>query len=399
MTNDNYTNSAFEHEDGEQLISRYNEGTATPAERALVESWYIRTEFKDNLDNGEQLLKDQVNSRELLVKHMNPGKTGKKWSIPGTRWAAVAAAAVVLVALSVYLFNPFAEHSFHNDIAPGAKGATLIFANGKRIELNGAKNGVVIDPSSLTYDDGSTVDQGAVEQSLEDKKASSLQLTAATARGFTYALTLSDGTKVWLNAATIIKFPVSFTGLANRTISLNGEAYFEVAKDKKHPFIVESAGQKVQVLGTHFNINSYEDEVDVKTTLLEGSIKVSAVPRRKYLYAGKGDNVILKPGQQAVLVHSGSISVEEVEINEALDWKNGDFIFDRESLAHIMKRVARWYNVEVIYEPGLDVDQTFGGKVSRSKNISAVLKSIQSTGKIKFRIEGNKVIAEAKNSK
>jgi hypothetical protein len=399
MTQDNKGNPSFEQEDVDLLIARYNDGSATPAERALVESWYIRGEFKGELQVVEQLLKDQVHSRELLIRHMNPVKTTRLWpkfpSRFGTSRITVAAAVVALISLCIYFFNPFRSDVFNsttslyeNDVTPGTRGATITLSNGKTIELSGTKSGVVVDPTVLTYDDGSAVDPRDSDLSQDDKNSYSPQLTATTARGFTYTLTLADGTKVWLNAASTIKFPVSFAGLVNRTISLSGEAYFEVAKDKKHPFIVESRGQKVQVLGTHFNINSYEDQKSIKTTLLEGHVQV---------FAQEGmQNVILEPGQQATQTGSKEIKVDKVDVNEAVDWKNGDFIFNNESLASIMKRVARWYDVEVVYQEGVNVNQTFGGKVSRSKNISAVLSSIQSTGKIKFKIEGNKIIVGVK---
>jgi ferric-dicitrate binding protein FerR (iron transport regulator) len=239
-------------------------------------------------------------------------------------------------------------------------------------------------------------------------------LTAATPRGGTYQITLPDGTKVWLNAASSLKFPASFGSLKTRSVELTGEGYFEVAKDKAHPFIVATAKQEVQVLGTHFNINAYNDEGSTKTTLLEGSVSVSSLPlysssrgkrsderplghatSRDLSYrrddGGGRDDVVLKPNQESVLTNNAQIRVTDVTAEDAVAWKNGDFVFRGEALESVMRKVARWYDVEVVYADDVPRDVVIGGYVSRSRNISVVLERMAKTGRIKFKIEGKKI--------
>ncbi|WP_431292934.1 FecR family protein [Pedobacter sp. P26] len=192
---------------------------------------------------------------------------------------------------------------------------------------------------------------------------------------------LPDGTIVFLNAESSLKYPVSFVEKGKRQVFLTGEGYFEVAKDRSHPFIVKTTRQEVQVLGTHFNINSYDDEAATTTTLLEGSVLVS------------NSNLVqkvLRPGEQSVL-SSGRIQVAPADVEEAIDWKNGEFIFGGDNFRTVMRKIERWYNIEVIYEPSAPINLQLGGFSSRSRNISTVLKMIAKTGEVHFRIEGRKV--------
>ncbi|HMI02381.1 MAG TPA: FecR domain-containing protein [Pedobacter sp.] len=337
---------------------------------------------------------------------------------------AVAAAAVAAITLGVWVYyaNEIAssrkaprndEQVRMNDIAPGRNGATITLANGKVIQLSDAKPGVVIGGDDLKYSDGTAVSsslrEGTTKQSpLHDesrlKSGDVMQMTASTAKGQTYQFTLPDGTKVWLNADSKISFPSRFPG-EERKILLSGEAYFEVskvvvplstepmpgraskpAKLFRVPFLVESKGQTVEVLGTHFNISAYQDERLTTTTLVEGSVRVSAFD----VAVGRRIKV-LKPNQQSIQTPNGGMQVRNVDVSEALDWKNGDFVFKEEPLAVIMRRVSRWYDVDVVYDKDVDQQQTFGGKVSRKRNISQVIKALQATQALKFRIEDRKV--------
>jgi ferric-dicitrate binding protein FerR (iron transport regulator) len=285
-----------------------------------------------------------------------------------------------------------------NDIAPGKNGATITLSNGKVIQLSDAKTGVVVG-KDLKYNDGAAVQGGGPDLRQDDV----MQLTATTAKGQTYQFTLPDGTKVWLNADSKISFPSRFPG-QERKILLSGEAYFEVAKVVmplsaeplpgqiskpatlfKVPFLVESKGQTVEVLGTHFNISAYQDERLTTTTLVEGSVRVSmfdvALGRRTEM---------LKPNQQSIQTPGGGMQVRNVDVSEALDWKNGLFIFNDEPLQNVMRRVARWYDVEVSYD-GVDQNELYGGSVSRYDNVSKVLRKLELTGGIHFKIEGRKI--------
>ena len=291
------------------------------------------------------------------------------------------AAAVATVTLGVWLYyiaqtpnvnhNPETAHQI--DIAPGSQGATLTLSNGKRIALNGSQTGLVVAEDQLAYMDGSTVD--------EDEKSAihNDQLTATTSKGQTYIFKLPDGTKVWLNADSKISFAQQFTK-KTREVFLEGEAYFEVAKDKRHPFIVSSKGQQIEVLGTHFNVNSYKDEPVTATTLLEGSVKIKA---------GKEQRVI-RPGQQTINAN-GSMSTHEVDVENVVDWKNGDFYLNHVEFKTAMRKIARWYDMEIVYDETVPDNMESGGWIARDKPLSAVLKSIESSGLVKFKIAGRKI--------
>lgn len=387
--------------DARSLLEKYKKGLCSAAEQALVERWYYQ--LKDNVKLDENRI-DEI-GHELWAKlgHQQPApKIYRLWPR-----IAMAAAAIVAITLGVWLYELSSRKASGNntqinvaqvginDVAPGKNTATITLADGKSIVLSEAKTGVVIG-DELKYNDGSIVARnhsrasGAGQRSTDQLGAHpagpDIMLSATTPRGGTYQITLSDGTRVWLNADSRISFPSKFSG-KERKILLNGEAYFEVAKAyvtlslskrMRQPFIVESKGQKVEVLGTHFNVNAYNDEANVKTTLLEGSVRVVS-----------SSSIILKPNQQAIN-NGNEIHVKQVDPELAIAWKNKQFLFESEQIQTIMRMVARWYNVEVIYGDELTKD-TFSGGISRFDNLSEVLKSLESTGKIHFRIEGRKV--------
>lgn len=365
-----------------KMIQRYHEGTATEAEQAFVDQYYAFFEFKSVA--GEQPdtaarenMQEQMEA--WLLTYINKPKEIVVQTGPGYKrlWPRVVsvAAAVAAVTLSIWIYtsrHPNAGQDsgsaqYVNDIAPGKNSATLSLANGKTINLSDAKTGVVIGDKKLAYNDGAEIPDWLGYDEVQT-------LTASTPRGGTYQVTLSDGTKVWLNADSKISFPSQFAE-KKRKIMLSGEAYFEVYKDRKRPFIVESNGQEVTVLGTHFNINSYEDESSTKTTLLEGSVRVN--------------DVVLKPNQQAILVN-GSVKVSAANVEQEISWKNGYFRFNDEKIEDIMTKLARWYDIEVIYEGKMNTGG-FTGTASRNKNISQVLKLLENTKDIHFKIEGRRV--------
>ena len=287
-----------------------------------------------------------------------------------------SAAACLLLFIGWFFYNAGDSQSqqgkYENDVAPGKSGAILRSSNGKQYRLNGTKNGVVIKENQLSYNDGSSL--GSVT-----KTPIAEMYSAYTAAGNTYMITLPDGTQVWLNAASQLDFPSSFTE-DSRVVSLNGEAYFKVFKDKSHPFIVESKGQRVKVLGTQFNINSYADEKAIKTTLIEGSVQVN----------NAGKVAVLKPGQQSSIGTDKTIMVSEADTTFATAWKNNKFIFENSDIESVMRMIQRWYNVEVVYTGSLP-DASFGGKVSRYTNVSQVLHVLEVTGGAHFRVKGRTI--------
>lgn len=303
---------------------------------------------------------------------------------------ASVAAALVVIAFGLWFYsssifsNQKAEIVYQNDIAPGKNRAILTFANGKAIKLSDAQQGVNVG-KDLKYYDGTEITAGRTRPQL---------LTATTPRGGTYEITLSDGTRVWMNADSKLSFPSSFSG-RERKVSLKGEAYFEVAKryqskvkgnqaiKERIPFVVVTDQQQVTVLGTHFNVNSYEDEGATKTTLLEGSVRVAVSDTKKASF-------ILKPGEQAI--NDGSIRVDKVDVEEVVAWRNGSTVFQDKTLESIMRELSRWYDITVVYAADAPRNEFFSGAVSRARNLSSVLERMQTTGSVKFKIEGRTVI-------
>ncbi|SMC62300.1 FecR family protein [Pedobacter nyackensis] len=300
---------------------------------------------------------------------------------------AVAAAILVGIGTSIYLYQHHTESIVNNnqvaaDVAPGGNKAMLTLADGKKVILDHAQNGLLAQQGSIMVNktaDGQLTYQGANGKNGAKVMMNKLEVP----RAGQYQLTLPDGTKVWLNAASTLIYPAVFTG-NERKVTLIGEAYFEVAKNKALPFRVISHNQVVEVLGTHFNIKAYTDDAVTKTTLLEGAVKVSQLRTH--------NSKLLQPGQQSLLQSSTySLSVQQADIEQAMGWKNGDFIFKKESLTEIMKALNRWYDIEVEYQGNVKTDQTYSGSISRSMNLSAVLERLESTGQIKFKITGKKI--------
>ena len=310
------------------------------------------------------------------------GSSGIKKSL----WPRIAVAATVFLAIGAgigfYGYQLKQNQSGHpkiaSNIGPGKNTAILKLANGKLIQLSDQKTGLVIHADDLAYNDGTMV--GASGKTSTDLTK---QLSVHTPGGGTYQVVLSDGTKVWLNSASSIDFPAIFAANSrNRTVRLTGEAYFEVAKDQQHPFIVKTDNQEVEVLGTHFNVNSYPDEHTTTTTLLEGSVRIS----------GKGINEHLKPGQQSVLNNkTNQLAVQPANLKTAIAWKNGYFRFDGEHIAEVMTKLSRWYNIEVVYQ-GPVTEEEFSGTISRHINLTEVLKMLSYSGSVQFKIAGRRVI-------
>ncbi|SMD17217.1 FecR family protein [Pedobacter nyackensis] len=363
----------MEFERAEKLIEKYNSGKAKPEERALLESWYLK--YK----TGETLSPEDLQQEHDLGLHKLNGYLDGAQKIK--LWPRIASVAAILLVLSagLYFYNTRYisikdKISLAQDIPPGKNTAILTLANGKTINLSDAKRGVVVKEGKLVYNDGT-----GVESPGNDKQASSLEMTAHTPRGGMYNVTLPDGTIVMLNAESSLKFPSVFVG-KNRVVELQGEAYFEVTKDKVHPFVVKSEGQTIEVLGTHFNVNSYQTNRFVKTTLLEGSVKVK----------GSNNEVVLIPGQQAKL-GAGQLNVQQVDPEDAVSWKNGYFRFNDERIQSVMQQIARWYNIEVVYKDN-PTEEGFTGTISRSSNISDVLSMLERTKTVHFDIEGRRVM-------
>jgi transmembrane sensor len=266
---------------------------------------------------------------------------------------------------------------FRNDLPPGGNKAVLMLADGSSIVLDSARIGV------LTHQSGAKIlklnsGQLVYNNLIHEKPTSLAYNTLVTPRGGQYEVVLPDGSKVWLNAASSLRYPTSFTG-KDREVELKGEAYFEVAKNEEKPFRVRVNDIAVSVLGTSFNIMAYPDEPVVKTTLEEGTVKV--------LRGSKG--IILYPGQQARAENNELKLVRGVDMEEVIAWKNGLFKFNGADIEAVMRQIGRWYNVDIVYQ-GAKTTNDFSGIISRNTNISNVLKILEYSG-VHFRIENNTV--------
>lgn len=331
-------------------------------------------------------------SPEILTQDGHSPIIPRLFSIPRV---AVAAAILILIVGGHYFYflrgrqpdsrtgvvaSGDSTHQRHNapDIPPGMDGAVLTLADGKRIILDSVKNGDLSIQGNTRI-----VKQGGRLAYLPSRAAGQgvLYNTMTIPRGRQYQLILPDGSHVWLNAASSIRYPAAFTG-KERKVEMTGEAYFEVAKNVAQPFRVKIGEAQVEVLGTHFDIMAYEEESAVKTTLLEGAVKVTRA----------NASHLLKPGQQAQLNKNGNgiTVIDDAPIDETVAWKNGMFYFNRASLKTVMGEIARWYDVKVVYE-GEVPDMEFGGKISRNSNLSETLKILE-LSKVHSRIEDKTII-------
>ena len=304
-------------------------------------------------------------------------------------WFRLAAAAVfILAVIGVYLLVnqqpvelPVANNQHQtNDILPGGNKAVLTLSNRSDINLENVSNGTIIkdgDTKISKLNDGQLV-----YNILEEKPTQVLYNTVTTPRGGQYQLLLSDGSKVWLNSASSIRFPVSFNG-NERRVEVSGEAYFEVAKNPSMPFKVDVDGKnEVEVLGTHFDINSYADEGSIKTTLLEGSVKVTSLKTQ--------ESKLITPGQQAQLNTDGQIAISKTDLDNVMAWKNGYFNFDGADTRTVMQFVSRWYDVDVVYD-GEIPRREFGGDIEKNLKLSQLLK-ILGKNDLQFKLEGKKLV-------
>ncbi|MDB5159604.1 MAG: hypothetical protein JWR50_4311 [Mucilaginibacter sp.] len=373
-----------------EMLVRYRKGIASAEEIQLLESFYDLFDVNDELitEDNEAMFRD-IQQR---MKHNLDARIDNEAIKPNRvvyrrlllRLSA-AAALLLLIGGSIWFFHkPIDQAAMDlkakNSIGPGGNRATLQLANGSKIDLSTANNGVIAKQAGISIHKNA---QGLIVYTIDaNDNTSGLtgQNTISTPKGGQYQVVLPDGTQVTLNAASSITYPVVFSG-GERLVQLTGEAYFEVAKDKLHPFKVNSGLQTVTVLGTHFNINAYDNETTVKTTLLEGSVDVTA---------GSAETKIT-PGQQAILSPNGQFSKKSVDLDKEVAWKNGLFSFDGDDLKTIMRQVARWYDVDVSYSGNLP-DEKFYGEITRSSRLADVLR-IMELNNIHFDIDGRHLTA------
>jgi ferric-dicitrate binding protein FerR (iron transport regulator) len=383
------------------MLDKYQDGTASSAEKTLIEEYYRRLEMAGTTELSPE---EETALKEAMYKQITSSMVERDTPVIPLRrknYRLAAAAAVLLLTIGAgsyyWLFKqqhaaPHQQETAKakpHDLPPGKNAATLTLADGRTIILDSASG-------TISQQGGATVINlnGQVSYAKacdKNEQAPVVYNTISTARGNQYQLILADGSKVWLNSASSLRFPTSFAG-DTREVELDGEGYFEVAtlrlrSGQKMPFHVKSNGQDVEVLGTHFNVNAYKDEETVKTTLLEGKVKV--VNGQWPMVNGK--TAILKPGEQAVLKGNSPFTIDHSpDLDQVMAWKNGWFEFDNTDLKTVMRQISRWYDVDVRYEMKPD-KETYGGRISRNLNLSNILKMLETYG-VHYRLENKTLV-------
>ncbi|EHQ28060.1 FecR family protein [Mucilaginibacter paludis] len=373
-----------------QILSKYRLGTATTEEIKFLETYYNTFELNEDLITSENeddylFLKEQI--KDIIDVQIGPYQKKSIDMVARPMWQKYLAAASVLIFLSIaaFFFVPKSAKkqmaaNAYKGIVPGGNKAMLTLASGKKIILDGAAQGEIAQQAGVRIT--KTADGQIVYNVLADDKntAAGLQNTITTPRGGQYKVILPDGTKVWLNAASSLSYPASFHG-EERLVTLNGEAYFEVARNPDMPFKVKSDLQTIEVLGTHFNVNAYADESALQTTLLEGSVKI---------VSGKNSGIIV-PGEKAVINRNGNgtIITRKANLDKETAWKNGVFSFDNDDIKSVMRQVCRWYDINVVYADNLPSEKYFG-EIPRNSNLAGVFEILE-LNNVKFDVEGKTV--------
>ncbi|SKA33278.1 FecR protein [Chitinophaga eiseniae] len=375
------------------LQKRASGQTLSPDEEAVLMEAYDRL-LKEELaaaDEDPSLGPDEqrgVDIRQRIDQRIAVRRT-KYFRVRNMRRVAAALLAGLTLSAGLYWFRAGTKVNNHRlteqeEVLPGENKARLTLADGSVITLSDTQNGVIATEGGVRIEKDA---EGNIRYNVGKKQEviPSAVNTITTPNGGQYRVTLPDGSVAMLNAASSLSYPVRFSD-KERRVKMTGEVYFEIEKMRlpgekgNVPFFVETAGQEVQVLGTHFNINAYGDEAAVRTTLVEGSVKIRS--------AG-GESALLKPGQQAVLAQQ--LTVQQADIQQQLAWVNGDFVFRGETLESILRQVERWYDITVEYPPHIG-QLRFNGMVSRSQPLSAIVKMIQSTRKATVTVKKRRLI-------
>ena len=365
------------------LLNRYDQGECTEQEKAWIETWYLNRHTEPLTDSIEELSKDLDEVEQRLIAHT----TYKRVAM----WPRIAAAASVLLFLSVggyFLLHKqaprqIAQNHIYNDVLPGNNKAIIRLSNGKQISLTDARNGVISKQGNQVIKKTSN---GIIAYESDNSDTENQQLiynTITTPRGGQWSVVLPDGTKVILDAASSIRYPLSFGN--ERIVEITGQAYFEVVHNAAKPFHIMAKGQVIEDIGTKFNINAYADEPATNTTLLEGAVKVSNPGATSLL---ERNGITLKPGEQAIL-QNNKLSISNADTEEALAWKNGYFKFSDEKLGSIMRKLSRWYDIQVDYK-GESPDIIFDGEIPRNTSLAQVLKVLEEAN-VHFTVMGKKL--------
>lgn len=381
-----------------QLFQKYLDNSCSTAEAHELLQFIQSGKKRDYLEHlFEQQLRDENDELnpavEKAVKNvfnrlrLEPMPKSNKRKV-----YLIAAAACILVVFSLSLSLQYIKNDnlsnqvAHDDIAAGSNKATLSMSDGATLSLDDYTAGTILDKDGITIQKTAA---GELLYHVDSERVSEPGLnTVSTPRGGQFQILLPDGTRVWLNASSSLTFPTLFDE-KERKVVLSGEGYFEVSTRQRDghgvPFIVETASQRIEVLGTQFNVNDYADEGTCNTTLLEGSVRIVTATQ----------SLVLKPGEQSKVGDDG-ITISMVDVESAVDWKNGDFLFADDDLKSIMLKIARWYDVEIVYEKNMPTEG-YSGQISRQKNLSEVLHILELSGELESRVENRTIYLSTKN--
>ncbi|WP_158799795.1 FecR family protein [Pedobacter sp. L105] len=368
-----------------QLAGKWLKNTITDQEKEVYVNWYNKDGQESHpWEDGSDLSDQELENRLLKAMNARLDKEGKSYRL--IRIISAAALLILISTVAIILVSKQSSTSIESTarsvIKPGIKKATLTLSNGSTISLADFKKGTIKDQT------GSRISRDSTGQlKYETAQAKTIaNYTVSTPEGTEYQFRLPDGSDIWLNSGSSITYPNNFAPKHERRIELTGEAYFEIKKDKKSPFKVITKSQEIRVLGTHFNVNSYADQSFTKTTLLEGSVIVNPTLKDK-----TSSTVVLKPGEQLTLTEK-SLKVEEADTTQAVGWKNGRFIFRQEDFKTALNRIAKWYNVSISYKNIKPIDFKPWASISRQNSLTSVLKMLESTDQVHFKIEGRTII-------
>ncbi len=373
----------MKREDIQLLLKRYTEGKCTPKEMELLDAWADHQAATENwlwLDESHKNSTQEKIRKKIYLS--SPKRSYAKLWLSG-----IAAALFLVCSIGIYLqyldkdsrMEVALKHT-REVVSPGTNAAMLTLGDGTVLSLDSAAHGFLAAENDVLIRKGG---HGELLYSHDKKtNASTISLnTLSVPRGGNYQLQLEDGTKVWLNSASSITYPSTFSE-NSRSVTLKGEAYFEVAVNKNKPFMVSANDVEIIVTGTHFNVCAYDDDETLKTTLLEGGVYVKK----------DGRKIILQPGEQAISrKSSGELIHAVVDPSNAVAWKSGNFVFEDQDLRSIMRNLSRWYDVEIAFEGKIPYDKKVGGTFSKAKGVVSLLDNLQKLIGIKYKIEGRRI--------
>ncbi len=380
------------------LYRKYLDNRITDSEKAELYAFFAEAndevvgEVIDSYLHGNHEIPDLSHLSEVTGRVFLRVQQAVTYRRRRFSWLPYAAAVVLVLAVGLFFLNKSIRNREQGlvmaEIQPGGNRATLTLADGRTVDLSSEQTGIIVG-DEITYVDGSGILSPEVGKSErpEDNRHAGLttnDLRLTTPKGGTYQVILPDGSKVWLNAASTLEYPARFSGNI-REVKISGEAFFEVAEDRSRPFKVLTRNQVVDVLGTSFNINSYPEEAVVKTTLISGAARVSVARTGSPGKTKHDTGLTLAPGEETVLTKTGTIKKQQADVESAISWKEGLFVFSGVPFDVIMRQIGRWYNVDIIYETGIP-EVFFRGEMRRSMELSVLLEFLRDSG-IRFRVE------------